>query len=395
MLNGTLKSGLLICGLLLFSATAIFAAQWEPMSNINAPIFSFGWPSSYPEMMSAVVDSKLVVIGKRGDSGRFSSGIYDLKTNSWEKSRDAIISDMPEVFFESARIFANDRFYVWGGCISKWCETRSNMGWMIDPTTNTWTRMSDEGSPTPRRSPQVLAADGKLIVWFGATANYRTIAPDVGVFDPANSTWSSISLEGGPTPRLGAALWYNSGNLYVVGGHAYDSSGRNQVFSDAFIYNLNSKSWKKIPGMETTGLKPRYDAVVMGMGEKVLIWGGKTKANQEGYYHAVSDSLIFDSKSETWSSLKPSESEGGPNSHEGAIGLWTGSSIVLWGGSSMNGTSTEFWNDGFSFEPTTGKWSHLPELDIQIPAIVANAGDQLLIWGDRWRNLAKGYQLTK
>lgn len=109
---------------------------------------------------------------------------------------------------------------------------------------------------------------------------------------------------------------------------------------------------------------------------QVFIWGGSSAAGQ-----ALADGAVYDVANDSWQSVG-----GGPNTpaaREGAVAVWTGSRVIVWGGYD-GGTSTLYGN-GATYDPVVGAWSAIADpggtLSSRRDAYAVWTGTRMLIWG--------------
>ena len=106
----------------------------------------------------------------------------------------------------------------------------------------------------------------------------------------------------------------------------------------------------------------------------MVIWGGATSTfdtNTGGRYDPVADS---------WT---PTTTVGAPEARNAAPGVWTGSKVLLWGGSSYNGTY-KVHQTGAVYDPVADSWS--PTSLVGAPSAreffaFGWTGTTLIVWG--------------
>lgn len=118
-------------------------------------------------------------------------------------------------------------------------------------------------------------------------------------------------------------------------------------------------------------LAERSGAVVVRMGEEVLIWGG---VGERPY----SDGAIYDPTTQTWRLVASPRLA--PRS--GAAGVWTGSEAVVMGGLAFDNTTRNPVpvgpaRDGVAYDPQTDRWRALPRLPFPL------SPDGLFVHGHR------------
>ena len=95
----------------------------------------------------------------------------------------------------------------------------------------------------------------------------------------------------------------------------------------------------------------RSRAAHVAMGKSVFFWGG-----QDGAGNALDDGAIYTPGTDAWVSL-PSRA-GSPSARVLASAVWTGSVVVVCGGSDVTGSTA--YRDGSVFNPADNSWTALP-----------------------------------
>jgi N-acetylneuraminic acid mutarotase len=141
-----------------------------------------------------------------------------------------------------------------------------------------------------------------------------------------------------------------------------------KYFNDGYRYNPSSNTWSS---MNTNGApSPRAQATAMWTGTKMIIWGGsigqqsEVLLNDGGCYAPTSDSWL------------PITTNGAPVGRSSYSAVWTGSEMIIWGGHSFN--------DGARYNPVTDSWSVLNNVGAPSARYLPTAvwtGGEMIIWG--------------
>jgi hypothetical protein len=111
-------------------------------------------------------------------------------------------------------------------------------------------------------------------------------------------------------------------------------------------YNPTSDHWRSLPA---SGLTPRQGAVIVWTGSELVVWGG----HGLDYSHVFADGARLDPATGTWRRLPsapvPARGE--------AASVWDGHEVLLWGG--RTGYTTEV-GQGAAYSPSTDQWRALP-----------------------------------
>ncbi|MDP9299752.1 MAG: hypothetical protein M3P43_02480, partial [Actinomycetota bacterium] len=108
----------------------------------------------------------------------------------------------------------------------------------------------------------------------------------------------------------------------------------------------------------------REGATLVWTGRGLIAWGGT--APRDDSYAPTADGYAFDPTSRTWSAIPA-----GPVARIDASAVWTGTEVLIWGG-----TQKELRVDGAAFDPSTDSWRPTPAAPIEprYPAAVVWTG---------------------
>lgn len=117
-----------------------------------------------------------------------------------------------------------------------------------------------------------------------------------------------------------------------------------------------------------------YETAVFANG-KIYFWGGVDKKSQ-----GIANGVIYDTQRDTWSIM---ETANQPTPAMGAVSVFTGQDIIVWGGRTKGG----YTNQGGIYNIRKKQWRKLPSLDSEMipsPRAFATAvwtGTQMIVWG--------------
>jgi len=142
-------------------------------------------------------------------------------------------------------------------------------------------------------------------------------------------------------------------------------------------------AWAALP----EGPRPRLGHSMVWTGNQMLTWGGQ--AIQGARYRA--DGEVFDPARNVWSLIPKAPLA--PRGYH--VAAWTGSRLLVWGGGVEGPKSgTRSFDDGASYDPTTGAWTPMAQAPIEARSQHTGVwtGSELLIWGgvDLCRTLVGG-----
>jgi N-acetylneuraminic acid mutarotase len=179
--------------------------------------------------------------------------------------------------------------------------------------------------------------------------------------------WLPTSLSGPPSARYGHAAAWTGSQMVVVGGIAWDPGLNQYVFSSQYgRYNPATETWT-LAGGAPAGW---YRSVVW-TGSRLLLWGGSNAGGM------IATGSRYDPDADTWTAMATS---GQPAPRAFHTAVWTGSEMIVWGGWS-NGVP---FGDGAIYNPATDTWRAMSSSNAPSPRSSHTAvwtGTEMIVWG--------------
>jgi hypothetical protein len=191
---------------------------------------------------AAVLDparQNAVVFG--GFGGGTEVWIFSFATRSWtrvdspngpsSRASPAAVSDP-----------VRDRMVVVGGITSGFTDEV----WAFSFAAHTWSQLPKGPSP---RFDMGAATDGTDAWFYGGFLAGFQATDELWQFDLTSDTWTLLTQsQVRPSPRTNMGIGFNSGSLYIVGGH--DATG---VTPGTWRYQFSSQTWTQLSPPGTTG----------------------------------------------------------------------------------------------------------------------------------------------
>jgi subtilisin family serine protease len=219
-----------------------------------------------------------------------------------------------------------------------------------------------------------------------------TTQPAVAAKDPSNNTVTSftgsvtLAIKSG-TGTAGAVLSGTKAVNAVNGvatfsdlsidkagtGYVLAASAPGTAGSASAPFNVDPAvtpdSWTALPAAGAPS--PRYGHAAFWTGSEMIVWGG-TSTTQ-----AFVDGGRYRPATNTW---VPMATAGAPSPRSGYSAIWTGSEMIVWGGKSDPNTVLA---DGARYNPSSDSWTPLPPAPIseRSGASVIWTGTEMIIWG--------------
>ncbi|MGZ6143578.1 MAG: Kelch repeat-containing protein, partial [Myxococcales bacterium] len=205
---------------------------------------------------------------------------------------------------------------VWGGMT---CDLRgaASAGFTVKAD-GVVAPMGSSGAPPERVSHSAVWTPAGLIVW-GGVANQRFL--DSGaIYDPAHDSWHPITNVHAPAARGGHVAVWTGRRMLVWGGSGGDFVASTPLY-DGGAYDPFTNSWTPLAAAGAPNPGPAaYPA-----------WIGFWTGDHLGLLDPASlpaGPAFYDPLADSWSSMGAT---GGPEAGAAAT-VWTGSSLLVWGG---------------------------------------------------------------
>ena len=234
-------------------------------------------------------------------------------------------------------------------------------------TDNTWTATTTANAPLGRYGHTAVWTGSEMIVWGGDG--------DGGAFDtgrkynPSTDSWTATSLINAPIAReFHTAVWTGS-EMIVWGGYFYD--GTYHLLNTGGRYNPSTNSWT---GTSTTNAPTgRQGHTAVWTGSEMIVWGGSPDFN-----HGLDTGGRYNPSTNTWTASSTTNAPTGRSDH---TAVWTGSEMIVWGGYA---DPNPFSNTGGRYNPSTNTWTATSTSNAPTGRYYHTAvwtGGEMIVWG--------------
>lgn len=244
--------------------------------NINLNSWSLGAACPSPateDVYITICNGKLYYIGGAGaPSGEAikETWVYDPPSNIWTR-----LADLPLEMAGGACASWNNDFIFVTGCYLRppsFIENRETYKYQI--STNTWTRVADQGSLRTNLGPRAATLGDKIYVTSGESQTLgNAVCNDLDTYDPITNTWTTIvnywasgvigAVRRAPgIASTGEKIWFVGG---AIGGSNPDPGCPSSVLIPTFEVLDNGKTDARITfqGEGSAAIPPRNPTVVM------------------------------------------------------------------------------------------------------------------------------------
>jgi N-acetylneuraminic acid mutarotase len=391
-----------------FSSTHIpvTGGRYDPESDVWAPISATGAPENRRGQSSVWTGSQMIVWGGDRPGGR-----YDPSTDVWT-SVTTVGAPVPRSGL--VMVWTGSSMIVWGGTVvgahypnsggrydpvlDRWTPTLSpnapsersrhsavwtgsrmivfggsyiedplNSGGRYDPVTDSWTPTSP--SARPMSTHTAVWAGDRMIVWGGGCYNFQQRGWS---YDPIQDAWQYIGDVGYALAGVGHTSVWTGSRMIVWGGEVCDpQTGVRSVTSAGASYDPASNSWQLLSTVKAPG--PRRGHTAVWTGSRMLVWGGTDLDNRQHYFDTGG---AFDPATNAWSAMSKSRAPSGRTQH---TAVWTGSDMLVWGGTAKSSV-----NSGGRYDPVTDRWRATSTQLAPTPRVNHTAvwtGARMVVWG--------------
>jgi len=153
--------------------------------------------------------------------------------------------------------------------------------------------------------------------------------------------WTPTSTVNAPTGRVEHSAVWTGTEMIIWGG--YDTSLFKDPVNTGAKYNPTTDTWTAINSMNAP--TPRADHSAVWTGTEMIVWGGTSN----GAY--LSDGARYNPSTDTWT---PISIVNAPDQRSVHFACWDGSEMIVWGG---HNNITGILNTGGKYNPRTDTWT--------------------------------------
>jgi N-acetylneuraminic acid mutarotase len=318
--------------------------------------------------------SELIVWGGEND-GRYLRGgaRFDPVINAWTALS---VTNTPAARTDHTAVWTGTEMLVWGGYNGQALSS----GGRFNPALNSWSAMTTNGAPTARRAHTAVWTGDKMIVWGGyiKEGHQNTFLATGGGYVPSQDRWTQISTNSVPVARAGHTAIWTGTEMLVWGGYFESGSNKPPVinylrsgasYRPDLDFGPLSQPWLPLP-TKGAPLSARCAHTALWTGTEMIVWGGSDRA-------PLNTGARYLPSSGTWTALTTTDAPAARYDH---TAVWTGIHMLIWGG---RAGATEL-NTGARYHPASGRWwpittASAPGARYDHSAVWT--GTEMLIWG--------------
>ena len=317
-------------------------ARYTPGTDTWNAVSTTGAPGQQSKHTAVWTGTEMIVWGGGGLGGRYAPG-----TDSWVTVNPA---GAPAGRSSHTAVWTGEEMIVWGGSNA---SGPLSSGGIYTPGTDSWTATSAAGAPTPRCGHTAVWTGSAMIVW-GGFSGAGFLSPgqalgDGAVYTPATDSWVATTLAGSPAGRyLHTAVW--TGSAMIVWGGLNGSGLPGQPFGDGAVYTPATDSWVATSLAGAPSGRSFHTAVWTG--SAMIVWGGFEGADLLAPGNCRDDGAVYTAATDSWTATSLT---GAPQGRAAHSAVWTGSEMIVWGGS-PDGSGYSALDSGGRYDPETESW---------------------------------------
>jgi N-acetylneuraminic acid mutarotase len=188
-----------------------------------------------------------------------------------------------------------------------------------------------------------------------------------GRYNPVTDSWTATSTANAPVARVRHTAIWTGAEMIVFGG--YGCNG-NCTFNTGGRYSPSTNSWAAISTIDAP--QARWYHTAIWTGSEMVIWGGTNGAN---YLHTGGK---YNPSTDSWTASGTVNVALGRIAH---TAVWTGSEMIVWGGVDETFNET---NAGGKYNPTMDSWTDTNLGNAPSPRDSHTAvwtGSEMTVWG--------------
>ncbi len=230
----------------------------------------------------------------------------------------------------------------------------------FNPRTNRWRRLPRSPLLTIHEGHGIVVWSGREMIGWGGGCCGDAFSDGVA-YNPAINKWRALA----PTPLAGSqhpiGAWTGREAVIFVGNLDPDGKPWPARLARAAAYNPTTDTWRRRARPPESGGTAVWD------GREVLVVGAGANARA---------ALAYNPATNRWRRLPPMAS-----GHAGALAIWTGSRLLVWGGQS--GRAGTPLRSGLAYDPKVNRWSSIPQAPLpgRLEPTAVWTGRALIVWG--------------
>jgi N-acetylneuraminic acid mutarotase len=141
------------------------------------------------------------------------------------------------------------------------------------PLSDSWTPTTLAGAPSPRAYTSAVWTGARALVWGGQNTSNDLDLDTGGAYDPTADSWTPTTLTGAPSARIWHAAVWSDQEMLVWGG-CNGPANCNLELLDGSRYDPALDLWIEMTTQSAPGARRSHCGVWTGT--SLIVWGGYT-----------------------------------------------------------------------------------------------------------------------
>jgi len=307
--------------------------------------------------------SEMIIWGGESNNALFNTGgRYDPATDTWTFTNN---SGAPTARTGHTAVWTGTEMVVWGGQDETF--SRVNTGGRYHPGTNSWTPTSTTSAPDGRSGHTAVLVGSEMIVWGGVDDFFDDLNTG-GRYNPGTDSWTATATTNAPAARRSHTAVSTATEMIVWGG--FDDVNFVDLNTGG-KYNPSTNTWTATSTTNVPDARESHTAVWTG--SEMIVWGG---VNNESFGD-LNTGGRYNSNTNSWTATNTTDA---PDAREDHTAVWTGTEMIVWGGSSFS----QLVNTGGRYIPGTDSWTATSTSNAPEPRDLHTAvwtDSEMIVWG--------------
>jgi N-acetylneuraminic acid mutarotase len=275
------------------------------------------------------------------------------------------LTNAPTARSQHTAVWTGSEMIVWGGYDG---TNDLNSGGRYNPGTDSWIATATTNAPTARQNHTAVWTGSEMIVWGGGNAIGGLSTG--GKYNPATNTWTATSIANAPTARQNHTAVWTGSEMIIWGGGVF---GNPPLLNTGGRYNPSTDSWIATSLTNAPTARTRHTAVWTGF--EMIVWGGVDNNS-----NSLNTGGKYDPSTDTWTATNTTTAPFALLDH---TAVWTGSEMIVWGGATCPSVLC-FTNTGGRYNPSTDSWTDTSLTNAPTARVGHTAvwtGSEMIVWG--------------
>jgi len=278
---------------------------------------------------------------------------HGLRIDPTGKERTVMASKgAPSGRWGHAAVWTGTEMIIWGGRSQFATENHFDDGARYDPGTDKWNAITAEKAPTARSQMAAVWTGEEMLVW-GGFGDKAVAWNTGGRYNPKTDKWLPMSTVDAPEARAEPLSVWTGKELLVWGGITPDLK---RTLRSGARYNPTTDKWTPILSADTAPAV--WGSRAVWTGSEMIVWGGSHRNGDDEINEVTRSGAAYDPVKNRWRTLKL---EGAPSARFFHDAVWTGTRLIVWGGGDQGGENNpaKHFDDGGEYDPIKDRWSEL------------------------------------